>query len=251
MHRAGLVTYPREAAKVPIMDLRGSSNQEIHTDFNSYAMRARLHKANGHAGNQVIWSSHGGLAGDPEKVAASFDLLDSWLTRIKADRSKRSLEKKVLRNRPAAAVDACWIAGMKVTDMQKCRAAFPYYADPRIAAGGPLADDVIKCRLKPLDRSDYEVDLTDDQWARLQTAFPDGVCDYTRRGVGQRPSIPWMTFAAGPGGRPLGRAPRSAPARRMCRRRPARRAKPHSALRCASGRPRAGAAQARDAQDWR
>lgn len=211
MHRAGLVTSPREAAKVPIMDLRGSSNLEIHTDFNSYAMRARLQKANGHASNQVIWTSGVPLQGDPEKVAASFDLLDTWLTRIKADHSKRTLEQKVLRNRPAAAVDACWIAGQKITDMQKCRAAFPYFSDPRIASGGPLADDVIKCQLKPPDRSDYSVGFTDGQWAVLNEAFPDGVCDYTRRGVGQRPSIPWLTFADGPGGKPLGRPPRSKP----------------------------------------
>ena len=213
MYRAGLVTFPREAAKVPIMDLRGSSNLEIHTDFNSYAMRARLQKANGHADNQVIWTSPVPLGGDSEKVSVSFDLLDTWLARIEADRSKRSLEQKVLRNRPAAAVDACWIGGRKVTDMQKCRAALPYYSDPRIAAGGPLADDVIKCQLKPLDRSDYEVEFSDALWSRLQQAFPTGVCDYSRPGVAQRPSKPWLTFAGGPGGRPLPKPPRSKPTR--------------------------------------
>jgi hypothetical protein len=211
MYRAGLVTYPREAAKVPIMDLRGSSNLEIHTDFHSYAMRARLQKANGHHENQTIWTSPVPLAGDPEKVAASFDLLDTWLSRIEADRSDRTLAEKVLRNRPAAAVDACWIGGQKVTDMQKCRAAFPYWSDPRIAAGGPLADDVIKCSLKPLDRDDYEVEFSDAQWGRLQKAFPDGVCDYSTPGQFQQPSVPWMSFAGGPGGQPLGDAPRSLP----------------------------------------
>ena len=87
----------------------------------------------------------------------------------------------------------------------------PYYADPRIAAGGPASDDVIKCNLRPLDRADYQVAFSDDQWARLQRAFPAGVCDYDRPGVGQQPSIPWMTFADGPGGRPLGAAPTSEP----------------------------------------
>jgi hypothetical protein len=207
MYRAGLVTYPREAAKVPIIDLRGSSNFEIHTDFHSWQMRERLKKANGHADNHVIWTS-----GEPfGQAGPSFDLLDTWLSRIEADTSDRTLEDKVRRNRPAAAVDACWIQDQKVTDMQKCRAAFPYYADPRIAAGGPLADDVVKCTLKPLDRQDYEVEFSDPQWERLKQAFPDGVCDYSKPGQFQQPSIPWMSFADGPGGTPLGDPPRSVP----------------------------------------
>jgi hypothetical protein len=93
--------------------------------------------------------------------------------------------------------------------MQKCRAIYPYWADPRIAAGGPPADNVIKCQLKPLDPNDYNVQFTADQWARLQTAFPDGVCDYAKPAVDQQPSIPWMGFAGGPGGEPLGAAPTS------------------------------------------
>lgn len=211
MYRAGLVTYPREAAKVPIIDMRGSSNYEIHTDFESYVMRARLQKASGHSDNQVIWTSLPPLSGDSQANEGAFALLDTWLSRIEADRSDRTLEEKVRWNRPAAAVDACWIAGRKITDMQKCRAAYPYYADPRIAAGGPLTDDVIKCRLKPPDREDYAVELSDALWHRLLKAFPYGVCDYTRPGVAQQPSIPWMSFAGGPGGQPLGDAPRSVP----------------------------------------
>jgi hypothetical protein len=216
MYRAGLVTSGSEADKVPIIDLRGTSNYEIHTDFHSYTMRARLQKANGHADNQVIWSSipplvpnatyaNGTLISTPE----SFNLLDTWLTRIEADTGDISLEEKVRRNKPATAVDACWIAGVKVTDMQKCRATFPYYADPRISAGGPIADDIIKCQLKPLHRSDYVVQFTDSQWERLLRAFPGGVCDYSKPGDGQQPSLPWMSFAGGPGGVPLGNPPQS------------------------------------------
>ena len=52
-------------------------------------------------------------------------------------------------------------------------------------------------------------DITDEQWQRLQGAFPDGVCDYSKQPVGQQASIPWVTFADGPGGRPLGDVPRS------------------------------------------
>ena len=44
----------------------------------------------------------------------------------------------------------------------------------------------MKCRLKPMRRDDYPVTFTDAQWARLQGAFPSGVCDYRRLGVAQR-----------------------------------------------------------------
>lgn len=212
-YRSGRVTYPREAAKVPIIDLRGSSNLEIHTDFHSYAMRARLDQANGNHDNQIIWTSPEPLTGNSTANEQSFVLIDKWLTNIEADTSADPLEAKVLRNKPADAVDACWIAGKKVTDMNLCRAAFPYFGDPRIAAGGPLADNILKCQLKPVDRGDYTVDFTNAQWERLQKVFAAGVCDHRKPGVGQQPSVPWMTFATGPGGQPLGPTPQSKPAR--------------------------------------
>jgi hypothetical protein len=81
---------------------------------------------------------------------------------------------------------------------------FPYYGDARIAAGGPLADDIVECRLQPLKRSSYAVSFTDTQWAEMQQIFPSGLCDWNRPGVDQQPSHPWTTFAAGPGGHPLG-----------------------------------------------
>ncbi|MFI5626149.1 DUF6351 family protein [Nocardioides sp. NPDC051685] len=208
-YRSGRVSYPKEAAKVPIVDLRGSSNLEIHTDFHSYAMRARIDQANGGHGNQIIWTSPEPLTGDDTANAQAFLLIDKWLANVEADASSDPLEVKVLRDKPADAVDACWIAGEKVTDMSRCRAAFPYFADPRIAAGGPLADNILKCQLKPLDRDDYAVDFTNAQWERLRKVFTAGVCDYRKPGVAQQPSIPWLTFSDGPGGQPLGAAPRS------------------------------------------
>jgi hypothetical protein len=205
------VTNGRQLANVPIIDLRGSSNNEIHTDFHSYELRARLDRdAGGHA-NQIIWSSHVPLVGDPVAAREAFLLLDRWVARIEADTSDVPLRVKVVRAKPADAVDACWFAGRKVTDMNTCRAAFPYYGAPRIAAGGPLTNDVMKCRRMPLERSDYSVSFTDAQWARLEAAFPTGVCDWTRRSVDQQRSLVWPTFAGGPGGEALGPPPTSEP----------------------------------------
>jgi hypothetical protein len=210
-YRAAQVTNGRQLAKVPIIDLRGSSNNEIHTDFHSYEIRARLDRDAGGHGNQIIWTNPGSLAGDPAATREAFLLLDRWVARIEADTSADPLEVKVLRSKPADAVDACWIAGRKITDMSTCRAAFPYYGAPRIAAGGPLTNDVMKCRLKPLERGDYGASFTDEQWARLQAVFSTGVCDWNQRGVDQVRPLVWPTFANGPGGAPLGPPPASEP----------------------------------------
>jgi hypothetical protein len=206
-YRTGRVTYPRASAKVPIMDLRGTSNYEIHTDHHSYVFRARLDQANGHHENHVLWTSDVPLVGDPGKVQASFELLDQWLTRIEKDKAPGSRAAKVLRNKPGEAVDACWIATRKVTDQSTCRARFPYYADPRLAAGAPWTDNILKCRLKPLRRDDYNVSFSDAQWDRLRKVFGQGVCDWTKHGVAQRPSVPWLSYAGGPRGKPLGPTP--------------------------------------------
>jgi hypothetical protein len=141
-------------------------------------------------------------------------VMDAWLDAIAADRSGAPLATKVARNKPSEAVDACWIRGEKITDESRCRSEYPSYGSPRMAAAGPLSNHIVKCRLKPLDRGDYNVTFSDEQWAALRAAFPGGVCDWSKPGVGEQPSVPWMSFAGGPGGRPLGRAPRSRPTRR-------------------------------------
>ena len=208
-YRGGRVTNPREAAKVPIMDLRGFSPEEIHTDVHSFSMRARLDQANGGHGNQIIWNGGAAMFPDPAAFADSFVVLDQWLSVIEADASGDPLEAKVLRNKPAQAVDACWVGGQKITDLSVCRAAFPYFGTPRIAAGGPLADNIFKCSLKPLARGDYHSSFSDAQWARLQAVYSDGVCDYLSHGIEQVTTVPWLSYEQGPGGQPLGAAPKS------------------------------------------
>src|SRR5207253_7558313 len=83
---------------------------------------------------------------------------------------------------------------------------------PRQVAGGPLAENILKCQLKPINLADYftpagPVSFTATQLARLQATFPGGVCDWSRPGVGQQEAISPLTFAAGPGGVPLPPAP--------------------------------------------
>lgn len=207
-YRAGLVTDPAAAADVPIIDVRGAEDVEIHTDVHSYVMRARLDAANGNHDNQVIWTAPGVQLIVPQAVSdEAFLTMDRWLSAMSADQRPISRAAKVVADKPGVAVDSCWINSLQITDETLCHATFPYFATPRIAAGGPLTDDNLKCQLKKLDPADYSVTFTAAQWTELQQAFPTGVCDYGRPAVDQQRSIPWLTFAGGPGGQPLGLAP--------------------------------------------
>src|SRR5207302_5820215 len=170
------------------------------TGVQTCALPIWLLEANGHADNHVIFISQAPLVLPPSVTAEAFSLMDQWLANIEADTSNDPREVKVVRNKPAGAVDSCYIGTEKVTDQSKCRPLFPYFGTTRIAAGGPLANDVMKCELRPLNRLDYlPVTFTDEQWARLQTAFPTGVCDFNRPPVNDRPSAEWVTFMDGLG----------------------------------------------------
>lgn len=219
-YRTGQVTNGTQLANVPIIDLRGSEHlfNDIHTDYHSYVMRARLDAANGGHGNQLIWTWDAAfvptnIAPPPSIALKSFLTMDSWLSTMESDTRNVPLSQKVLDDKPATATDECFIGAAltETTDASTCAAAFPHFADARLVAGESMVDNAMQCQLKPLSAADYSVTFTADQWARLQQAFPDGVCDWTKPPVGFQPSIPWLTFAGGPGGEPVGPAPESHP----------------------------------------
>ena len=209
-YRAGRVSDGRALASTPIIDLRGHNNNEIHADFYSYALRERVLKANGSLGNYAMFISPAPLVPLPQVNDEAFRLMDEWLAAIEKDTTLRPRAVKVAAHRPAGAVDSCWVGVNKVTDWTLCQTLFPHFTSPRVAAGGPVSNDVLKCQTKPLRREDYSVSFTDTQWSRLETVFPTGVCDWSKAGIGQQPPNTWATFQHGPGGRSLGAAPRSA-----------------------------------------
>jgi Tannase-like family of unknown function (DUF6351) len=223
-YRTGQVASARFLADVPIIDLRGSANvDDIHSDYHSWELRARLDATNRTHANQVIWTwpSAGYFAGitpPPDIALHAFLTMAQWLDGITGDHSNRPLARKVIAHKPAAAVDACWpdgtlaAGGAEVVDPEyagTCGRTFPHYGDARGVAGDPLTGQVLKCQLRPLDPRDYAVGFDAAQWATMRTIFPAGVCDYRRPSVGHQPSVPWLTFAAGPGGEPLGPPPGS------------------------------------------
>jgi hypothetical protein len=227
MYRSGLITYGRQLAGYPIIDNRRDDNFEMHNNSEWMFTRNRILRSlkqpdadeNSSAGavNQIHWwedvSAGGGIPTMASSVKA-FNVMDRWLAAIEADTSNAPHEVKVARNRPAEAHDMCTIAGQAYdwTPGSICDSTFTYTGLIRMTAGGPDTNDVLKCRVKPLERTDYNVPFTDAQWARLRAAFPEGVCDFSKPGVEQQPpSAPWLTFMSGPGGTPLGPPPAATP----------------------------------------
>ncbi len=174
---------------VPIVDERTYVDDEanVHQYFNTYRMRARLDRFNGGHGNQVMFRAKGGMSvsnmGD-----AAMDALGTWLDRIAADASGAALPQKVLDNKPADAVDACWIGGNRVdaearigADNQ-CENQYPPHSLPVNQAGAPLDSIVGKCQTKAVNPAEYG-SPSQGQIDRLKAIFPSGVCDYSKPGV--------------------------------------------------------------------
>jgi hypothetical protein len=217
-YRAGLVGDAHHWAKIPMIDLRGWDDRAIHHVWRSFALRARLDAANGNHANHVMWRYQPVLAAvqspDPATFALtmqSFTMMDRWLTAMKTDATSMALEAKVAANRPSDAFDFCnkpidATHSTKVTDMALCDTdpSLKPHASPRQVAGGPVAENILKCQLRPINRADYNpVGLTDDQFNRLSKVFADGVCDFSKPGVGQQDAISPLDFSAGPGGVPF------------------------------------------------
>jgi hypothetical protein len=208
-YNSGRITNGKQMAQVAMIDLRDNDDREEHYNFRTWVTRARLLKANGTSANQAIWRSTDAGA---RNVALAFDTMNEWLSKIETDNTHIALGQKVIKNRPALAVDTCF-EGTTPTAASKCDAVYHTFTDTRVAAGEPASSDIMKCQLKPLNRADYAVIFSDAQWSTLQATFPGGVCDYSRSGIDQATPEPWQTFANGPGGQPLGPTPVSVQAR--------------------------------------
>jgi hypothetical protein len=202
-----MVNEANNLDRMPIIDIPNTADDyDIHDKFKSWSLRARLDAANGHHDNHLLWygPDQRGLAFNAGDGNA-FVTMDTWLTAIERDHRALPIEEKVRKDKPAGAHDRC-----DLPNQDTCHAVFQPAGSVRNGAGASIANDVLRCRLKPMVRSDYApIVFSDAQWIALQKVFPSGVCDWTRPGVAQRQTIPWQTYADGPGGRPLGPAPQS------------------------------------------
>jgi hypothetical protein len=80
-----------------------------------------------------------------------------------------------------------------------CGLLLPVTGTPRMVAGMPQSDDIIKCQLKPVDPDDYASMLSAAQLDELREIFPDGVCDYSRPAAGDvERSLIWPSVGTEP-----------------------------------------------------
>ena len=174
---------------IPIIDTRRYADPtgKIHDSVRTFAMGARLQRAHGSVANHVT------LTNPPARLDV-VRLMDQWLDAVAADESGDEPIAAIARGRPADLSDACWPAeGERLAadgaraGSGPCSELYPQAGDPRIAAGSPLESDILKCQLKALDPGDYGPSLTSEQLNRLSAVFPDGVCDYSKPGIGQVP----------------------------------------------------------------
>ncbi len=183
-------------ASVPILHFRtyNDARGDIHDHLRDFVVRERLRKANGRVDNQVIWV----FPSDREQAAKAsglaIDTMAKWLDALMADHSSAPIADKIAHAKPAAAVDACWANdGTRIDEPMtldgpgKCHDLYPAHRTPRLVAGTPLTDDIMKCQLKPVYPSDYKVTFSAAELGELRQIFPGGVCDYSKPGMMQEP----------------------------------------------------------------
>jgi hypothetical protein len=178
---------------VPIIDLRGyldsSPNGDLHMKYHSFGLRGRLVRANGSSANHVMLITATGVPGMEEFTIAK---MDEWLTQlVKSPEGDRSIDR-IAEAKPADLSDSCYAPGGKpIVEFQTfgngaCNKLFPTYPSPRMMAGGPVTNDVLKCQLKPVDFREYRTSFSAEEKQRLARIFPGGVCDWRKPGVEQR-----------------------------------------------------------------
>ena len=199
-------------ATTPIIDYRAYSDDleagDVHTRYHSFSMRERLRMANGRTDNHVMLVEdyrHGLYSTESPVLRDALRHMDQWLETLASDTTSDPLADKVARARPNGLTDACWsrdeepveIAETQVRGSGRCAALYPSPPSPREVAGAPLASDILKCRLKPVDPDDYGVRFDQEETKRLRGIFSRGVCDWSRPGAGQAGLRGiWLTFGS-------------------------------------------------------
>lgn len=186
---------------IPIIDYRAYSDDnpvgDIHLRYHSFSMRERLKKANGDADNQVMLVEdfrYGYYSSDSPMLLDALKQMDQWLANIAADGAAGSAHEKVVRNKPATLQEGCNTRDAtptKIVEKQQmtsgqCATIYPAPPSPRVTSGADIAADVVKCQLKPVAANAYAVSFSAAQATRLQTVFPQGVCDWSKPGVEQQ-----------------------------------------------------------------
>lgn len=204
------------AERIPVLDNRDYSieiTENGHHIIHALSMRARMSTAaGGEPVPHVIFTSPNGNDTPGLAVEDLVPRMADWIENIQTDQRLVSARTKAVEDRPSTVTDSCFDAAGNLiaeetasVDSGTCGSLYPSGLAARQIAGGPLANDVLKCRLKPVDPAEYPSGVTEAQLDEIRAVFPDGVCDYSVPGVAQEtPRYGWRAL-------PLGGSPDSAP----------------------------------------
>ncbi len=196
-YRSGMINETTNLDQAAIIDCRGPDPGFFHDSYRAFAIRARLDREHGTHANQLIWEGPFLIIGDTHCNQTSLVAMDRWLSSIEQDNRDIPLSSKIVEDKPADLDDECWNGGgKKVSDGLCGPDVVPIYGTPRMVAGDAITTDTNKCQLKALNRDDDygPKAFTDAQWSQLEALFPRGVCDFSKPGVDQQPTIPWQTY---------------------------------------------------------
>jgi hypothetical protein len=215
-YRTGMINETNNLNQTAIIDCRGPNPGLFHDAYRAFAVRARLDREHGTHANQLIWEGLATIIGDTQCELNSFIAMDRWLTAVEKDQSHASLPRKIINDKPADLSDRCYNGTGQQLSSNLCPpGVVNVEGTPRTVAGDAITTDHNKCQLQPLSKSDFPgITFTPAEWSELKVAFPTGVCNFTKPGVAQQPTIPWLTYQGFRGrviygGRPMGEPPAS------------------------------------------
>ena len=203
-YRSGMVFMGK--IDIPVIDIRHYLDGELdmHHSFASLATRDRIIDFAGHANEHVIWVAHE----DYDPTEKAFDVMDQWMT-LKQNPAQEKLKNGIdeindvaVEVKPESVVDACFdrtgnviASGDSVWDGQwndrakgVCTETYPPFKSSRQVAGEDIKGWVLKCQLQPIKEALQKglygsIDMQPYKM-QLESLFPDGVCDYSKQGVG-------------------------------------------------------------------
>ena len=199
-YESGRILGGHGLAEIPIVVLRANldASGDVHTLGWASAVRERIEAANG-SSNLVTWTSIDSSAASLERRALI--AIDEWL--VAAGASEGTIDAETLTaSRPEAVDDLCTEAGNLLAsgaatfaEGSACSERALDSLEPRLVAGAPASNHILKCALAPVADFDYAGTLSAEDIAALQTIFPEGVCDYGEPGVGVvPPAETWATY---------------------------------------------------------
>ena len=143
--------------------------------------------------------------------------MDRWVEAIASDDTSACRSRaRWSRTSPTTSATAATTAPATRSPTALCRAGVVHvYGTPRTVAGDAITTDTNKCRLQAARARRLRRPRSPTRnGPQLQATFPEGVCDFSKPGVGQQDTIAWQTYQRRNGdviygGKPLGPAPKS------------------------------------------